>query len=57
MASGEDIKVFVVDNRGVFQHRRTSSKATPEGAPAKLADGGKRTAKKDLGRLMMIIPM
>ena len=33
-----------------------SSKATPVGASAKFADGGKKTAKKDLGRLMMTYP-
>lgn len=33
-----------------------SSKATPVGASAKFADGGKATAKKDLGRLMMTYP-
>ena len=33
-----------------------SSKATPIGASAKFADGGKKTHKKDLGRLLMTYP-
>lgn len=53
MASGEDVNVFVVDTEVYSNTGGQSSKATPVGASAKFADGGKRTAKKDLGRLMM----
>ena len=56
MASGEDINVFVVDTEVYSNTGGQSSKATPVGASAKFADGGKRTAKKDLGRLMMTYP-
>ena len=53
MASNEDINVFVVDTEVYSNTGGQSSKATPIGASAKFADGGKKTAKKDLGRLMM----
>lgn len=56
MASGEDVNVFVVDTEVYSNTGGQSSKATPVGAFAKFADGGKRTAKKDLGRLMMTYP-
>jgi len=56
MASGEDINVFVVDTEVYSNTGGQSSKATPLGASAKFADGGRRTAKKDLGRLMMTYP-
>jgi len=53
IASGEDINIFVVDTEIYSNTGGQSSKATPIGASAKFADGGKRTYKKDLGRLMM----
>lgn len=56
MASNEDLNVFVVDTEVYSNTGGQSSKATPIGASAKFADGGKRTAKKDLGRLMMNYP-
>ena len=56
IASGEDINIFVVDTEVYSNTGGQSSKATPVGASAKFADGGKRTAKKDLGRLMMTYP-
>ena len=56
MASGEDINVLVVDTEVYSNTGGQSSKATPVGASAKFADGGKKTAKKDLGRLMMTYP-
>lgn len=56
MASGEDINVFVVDTEVYSNTGGQSSKATPVGASAKFADSGKKTAKKDLGRLMMTYP-
>ncbi len=56
IASGEDINIFVVDTEVYSNTGGQASKATPVGASAKFADGGKRTAKKDLGRLMMTYP-
>ncbi len=56
VASGEDLNIFVVDTEVYSNTGGQSSKATPVGASAKFADSGKRTAKKDLGRLMMIYP-
>ena len=56
MASGEDINVLVFDTEVYSNTGGQSSKATPVGASAKFADGGKKTAKKDLGRLMMTYP-
>ena len=56
MASGEDINVLVVDTEVYSNTGGQSSKATPLGASAKFADGGRRTSKKDLGRLMMTYP-
>ena len=56
MASNEDVNVFVVDTEVYSNTGGQSSKATPIGASAKFADGGKRTAKKELGRLLMNYP-
>lgn len=56
IASGEDINILVVDTEVYSNTGGQSSKATPIGASAKFADGGKKTAKKDLGRLMMTYP-
>ena len=56
VASGEDINIFVVDTEVYSNTGGQASKATPIGASAKFADGGKRTHKKDLGRLMMTYP-
>ena len=56
IASGEDLNIIVVDTEVYSNTGGQSSKATPVGASAKFADGGKATAKKDLGRLMMTYP-
>ncbi len=56
VASGEDLNIFVVDTEVYSNTGGQSSKATPVGASAKFADGGKKTAKKDLGRLLMTYP-
>ncbi len=53
IASGEDINILVVDTEVYSNTGGQASKATPIGASAKFADGGKKTHKKDLGRLMM----
>mgnify|MGYP000145017338 CR=1 FL=1 len=56
LASGKNINVLVLDTEVYSNTGGQSSKATPVGASAKFADGGKKTAKKDLGRLMMTYP-
>ena len=56
VATGEDINILVVDTEVYSNTGGQASKATPIGASAKFADGGKRTHKKDLGRLMMTYP-
>jgi len=56
VASGEDLNIIVVDTEVYSNTGGQSSKATPIGASAKFADGGKRTHKKDLGRLLMTYP-
>ncbi|WP_027180285.1 pyruvate:ferredoxin (flavodoxin) oxidoreductase [Maridesulfovibrio bastinii] len=53
LASGRDINVFVMDTEVYSNTGGQSSKATPLGSVAKFAAGGKQTAKKDLGRMMM----
>ena len=56
IASKQDVNIFVFDTEVYSNTGGQSSKATPVGASAKFADGGKKTAKKDLGRLMMTYP-
>ena len=53
MASGEDINVFVFDTEVYSNTGGQSSKATPTGSVAKFAASGKKTAKKDMGAMMM----
>jgi len=53
LASGEDINVFVFDTEVYSNTGGQSSKATPTAAIAKFAASGKRTRKKDLGRMAM----
>ncbi len=53
LASGEDINVLVLDTEVYSNTGGQSSKATPEAAVAKFAAAGKRTKKKDLGRMAM----
>ena len=52
-ASGEDLNVFVIDTEVYSNTGGQSSKATPLGAVAQFQSSGKKTGKKDLGRLMM----
>ncbi|MCL1808726.1 MAG: pyruvate:ferredoxin (flavodoxin) oxidoreductase, partial [Clostridiales bacterium] len=52
-ASGEDVNVLVVDTEVYSNTGGQSSKATPLGAVAQFASSGKKSSKKDLGRLMM----
>jgi len=53
LASGEDINVFVFDTEVYSNTGGQSSKATPTGSVAKFAASGKKTAKKDMGAMMM----
>ncbi len=53
MASGEDINILVFDTEVYSNTGGQSSKATPTGSIAKFAASGKKTAKKDMGSMMM----
>ena len=53
MASGEDINLMVFDTEVYSNTGGQSSKATPTGSVAKFAASGKKTSKKDMGRMMM----
>ena len=52
-AMGEDVNVLIVDTEVYSNTGGQSSKATPIGAVAQFQAAGKKTQKKDLGRLMM----
>ncbi len=49
MASGRDVNILVLDTEVYSNTGGQASKATPQGAAAKFAMGGKPTPKKDLG--------
>jgi pyruvate-ferredoxin/flavodoxin oxidoreductase len=49
LASGRDVNILVLDTEVYSNTGGQASKATPLGAVAKFAAGGKRTPKKDLG--------
>ena len=53
LASGEDINIIVYDTEVYSNTGGQSSKATPTGSVAKFAASGKKTTKKDLGRMAM----
>ena len=53
LASGRDVNVLVLDTEVYSNTGGQSSKATPRGAIAKFASGGKASAKKDLGVMAM----
>lgn len=53
LASGEPVKMLVMDTECYSNTGGQTSKATPRSAVAKYSPDGKRTAKKDLGRMMM----
>src|SRR4029450_5890190 len=53
LASGENVNVLVLDTEVYSNTGGQMSKATPRGAVAKFAAGGKSTGKKDLARLVM----
>jgi pyruvate-ferredoxin/flavodoxin oxidoreductase len=52
-ATGEDVNVLVVDTEVYSNTGGQASKATPLGASAQFQSSGKKSGKKDLGRLMM----
>ena len=49
LASGQNVNILVLDTEVYSNTGGQASKATPLGAVAKFATGGKATAKKDLG--------
>ncbi len=53
LASGRNVNLLVLDTEVYSNTGGQASKATGLGAVAKFAAGGKRTPKKDLGRLAM----
>ena len=53
LASGRNINILVMDTEVYSNTGGQSSKATPLGAVAKFAAGGKATPKKDLGMMAM----
>lgn len=53
LASGKNINVLVLDTEVYSNTGGQSSKSTPSSAIAKFAASGKRTKKKDLGRMAM----
>jgi len=53
LASGENINVFVMDTEVYSNTGGQASKATPLGAVAQFAAGGKQMPKKDLGMIAM----
>jgi pyruvate-ferredoxin/flavodoxin oxidoreductase len=53
MATGEDINLLVFDTEVYSNTGGQSSKATPTGSVAKFAASGKKTSKKDMGKMMM----
>ena len=53
LASGENINIIMMDTEVYSNTGGQASKATPLGSIAKFAYAGKRTNKKDLGRIFM----
>ena len=53
LASGEDVNILVLDAEVYSNTGGQNSKATPRGAVAKFAAGGKPNHKKDLARIAM----
>lgn len=53
LASGEDVNILVMDTECYSNTGGQTSKATPLGAVTKYSPDGKRTFKKDLGRMIM----
>src|SRR5207249_4165313 len=53
LASGRDVNILVLDTEVYSNTGGQMSKATPRGAVAKFASGGKAAPKKDLGMIAM----
>ena len=53
LAQNQDVNVLVLDTEVYSNTGGQASKSTPTGAVAKFAAAGKRTRKKDLGRMAM----
>ncbi len=53
LASGRDVNILVLDTEVYSNTGGQMSKATPKGAVARFAMGGKPTAKKDLGLMAL----
>ncbi len=53
LASGEDVNILVFDTEIYSNTGGQASKSTPAAAIAKFAASGKKSGKKDLGRMMM----
>ncbi len=53
LASGRNVNILVMDTEVYSNTGGQCSKATPRGAMAKFAAGGKPTGKKDLGQIAM----
>ncbi len=56
LASGKNINILVLDSQVYSNTGGQASKATPAGAVAKFADGGKTTSKKNLSLMAMSYP-
>ncbi len=52
-AMNQDVNILVMDTEVYSNTGGQSSKATPTGSVAKFAASGKKTSKKDLGRMLM----
>ena len=52
-AMNQDVNVLVLDTEVYSNTGGQSSKSTPTGSVAKFAESGKKTKKKDLGRMLM----
>ena len=55
LASGQNVNMLVLDTEVYSNTGGQASKATPLGAVAKFAAGGKTTAKKDLGMMAIAL--
>ncbi len=53
LATGEDINLLVMDTEVYSNTGGQASKATPTGSVARFAASGKKTPKKDMGRIAM----
>lgn len=54
LASGTNINILVLDTEGYSNTGAQISKATPQGATMKMAAGGQKQKKKDLGAIAML---